>query len=157
MFDIGWTELLMVAVVAILVVGPKDLPRMLRSFGNTIGGLRRMASEFQGQFNEALREAEQQAGLDEAKKSMSGLSNPLGDVDTKLDPLAGIDKEIASPVKPKPAKPATETVSPASAPFVEAEKRKAEAEAAANDTAAGAPAAAADPDGPGAGEDTAKP
>ena len=62
---------MVVACVAILVVGPKDLPAMLRTFGKTVGGLRRMAGDFQRQFNDALKEAEQEAGLDEVKKATS--------------------------------------------------------------------------------------
>ena len=58
MFDIGWTELLVIAVVAIVVIGPKDLPRAMRTVGQWTGKMKRMAREFQGQFNEALREAE---------------------------------------------------------------------------------------------------
>lgn len=69
MFDIGWTELVVVACVAILVVGPKDLPGMLRTFGKTVGSLRRMAGDFQRQFNDALKDAEQSAGLDEVRKA----------------------------------------------------------------------------------------
>ena len=67
MFDIGWTELIVVAIVAILVVGPKDLPGMLRGFGKTMGNLRRMARDFQRQFDDALKEAE----LDEIAKTAS--------------------------------------------------------------------------------------
>lgn len=96
MFDIGWTELLIVATVAILVVGPKDLPRMLRSFGKTVGSLKRMANEFQGQFSDALREAETQAGLDDAKDSMADLHkiNPLKDFKDSINPLNDIGKDI---------------------------------------------------------------
>ncbi len=57
MFDIGWSELLVIAVVAIIVVGPKDLPGMLRAFGRTMTQVRRTANDFKRQFNEALREA----------------------------------------------------------------------------------------------------
>lgn len=107
MFDIGWTELLIVATVAILVVGPKDLPRMLRSFGKTVGNLKRMANEFQGQFSDALREAETQAGLDDAKDSMADLHkiNPLKDFKDSINPLNDIGKDINtslnSEVKPE--------------------------------------------------------
>ena len=55
MFDIGWTEMLVIAIVMIVVVGPKDLPRMLRTFGKTTAKLRAMAGDFQKQFNEALQ------------------------------------------------------------------------------------------------------
>jgi len=67
MFDIGWSELLLIAVVAIIVVGPKDLPPMLRATGRMVSKLRRTAGEFQNQFNEALREAE----LDGVKDSIN--------------------------------------------------------------------------------------
>ena len=66
MFEIGWTEMLVIAVVMIVVVGPKDLPKMLRTFGKTTAKLRSMAGDFQKQFNEALKEAE----LDDVKKSV---------------------------------------------------------------------------------------
>ncbi|MEM7178941.1 MAG: Sec-independent protein translocase protein TatB [Pseudomonadota bacterium] len=70
MFDIAWTEILIVAVIAIIVVGPKELPGMLRAFGKTFGQVRRTAREFQSTFNDALREAERQAGLDDVKKDI---------------------------------------------------------------------------------------
>ncbi len=69
MFDIGWSELVVIACVAILVVGPKDLPKMLRTFGKTISQLRRMAGDFQKQFDQALKEAD----IDEVKS----LAKPL--------------------------------------------------------------------------------
>lgn len=84
MFDIGWTELLVIAVVAIVVIGPKDLPRAMRFVGQWTGKMKRMAREFQGQFNEALREAE----LDTVKKDVEAIG--------KIDPMAGVRKELAS-------------------------------------------------------------
>ena len=53
MFDIGWSELLVIAVVAIVVIGPKELPRLMRTFGHYTGRLRRAAADFQRQFEEA--------------------------------------------------------------------------------------------------------
>lgn len=82
MFEIGWTEMLVIAVVMIVVVGPKDLPRMLRTFGRTTAKLRSMAGDFQKQFNEALKEAE----LDDVKKSVESLRS--------LDPAAEIRKQL---------------------------------------------------------------
>ncbi len=58
MFDVGWSELLIIAVVLIVVVGPKDLPPMLRAFGKMTARARKVAGEFRAQFDEALREAE---------------------------------------------------------------------------------------------------
>ena len=58
MFDIAWSEMVLIGAVALVVIGPKDLPKALRTVGQTVARVRRMASEFQGQFNEAMREAE---------------------------------------------------------------------------------------------------
>ena len=78
----------MIAVVAIIVVGPKDLPRMLRTLGKTMGQLRRTANDFRRQFDDALKEAEQQADFEDTRKSLEGLG--------KIDPLADVKKELAS-------------------------------------------------------------
>lgn len=101
MFDIGWTELIVVAVVMILVVGPKDLPKMLRTFGQTIGKVRRMAGEFQSTFNEALREAEQQADIADMKKQVEKAGNfdPLGDIKKSIE----TDRKAAKPAESAPA------------------------------------------------------
>ncbi|MEM5584797.1 MULTISPECIES: Sec-independent protein translocase protein TatB [unclassified Roseibium] len=90
MFDIGWTELLVIACVAIIVVGPKDLPRMLRSLGQTMGQLRRMSREFQSTFNDALREAEKQADISDMKKQVEEAANfnPLGDIKKSIEETA---------------------------------------------------------------------
>jgi sec-independent protein translocase protein TatB len=70
MFDIGWSEFLLIGIVALIVIGPKELPGVLRTIGQGIGKVRRMASEFQGQFQEAMREAE----MAELKKSVDEMS-----------------------------------------------------------------------------------
>ncbi|MEP3276996.1 MAG: Sec-independent protein translocase protein TatB [Stappiaceae bacterium] len=101
MFDIGWTELLVVAVIAIIVVGPKDLPGMLRTVGQTIGRLRRMATEFQGTFNDALKEAERQAGVDEMRKEVESVGN--------FDPLSDLKKSIEIDKDPSAKKIAKDT------------------------------------------------
>jgi sec-independent protein translocase protein TatB len=92
MLDIGWSELLVIAVVAVIVVGPKDLPRMLRGFGNFVGRMKRMSRDFQRQFNDALREAE----LEDVKKSVDqiGKINPLADVKKELNPIRKMGDEI---------------------------------------------------------------
>ena len=83
MFDIGWGELLVIGVVALLVVGPKELPALLRTLGQGMTKLRRMASEFQGQFQEAMREAEIADLKKEADKLLDSASsmNPLTQVE----------------------------------------------------------------------------
>jgi sec-independent protein translocase protein TatB len=108
MFDIGWTEMLVIAVVMIVVVGPKDLPKMLRAFGKTTAKVRSMAGDFQKQFNEALKEAE----LDEVKKSVDSLRslNPATEIKKQLNPFekaaADVRAGLAS-LKPKPPEPAS--------------------------------------------------
>jgi sec-independent protein translocase protein TatB len=115
MFDIGWTEMLVIAIVMIVVVGPKDLPKMLRTFGKTTAKLRSMAGDFQKQFNEALKEAE----LDEVKKSVDSLRglNPAAEIKKQLNPFekaaadvrAGLDSAM-KPAPSKAAEPAAEAV-----------------------------------------------
>ena len=92
MFDIGWPELLVVAIVLIIVVGPKDLPPMLRAFGRTTKKLRGMASEFRGQFDDALREAE----LDDVKKTFDDARklNPMQNIRDAVNPLKNTAKDI---------------------------------------------------------------
>jgi len=85
MFDIGWSEFVVIAVVALIAIGPKELPGVLRMVGQWVGKARRMASEFQGQFQEAMREAEMadlRKSFDEVKEAASGLSS--GDLMTPL-------------------------------------------------------------------------
>src|ERR1700752_2215165 len=103
MFDIGWTEMLVIAVVMIVVVGPKDLPRMLRTCGKTTAKLRAMAGDFQKQFNEALKEAE----LDDVKKSVDELRNlnPANEVRKQLNPFEKAAADVRAgleAVKPPP-------------------------------------------------------
>jgi len=77
MFDIGWSELVVIGVVALIVIGPKELPGVLRTIGQWMGKVRRMAAEFQGQFNEAMREAEMadlKKSFDDIKDTASSLS-----------------------------------------------------------------------------------
>ncbi|MDI1261914.1 MAG: Sec-independent protein translocase protein TatB [bacterium] len=80
MFDIGWSELVVIAVVALIAIGPKELPGVLRMVGQWMGKARKMAGEFQGQFQEAMREAEMadlKKSFDEVKDVATGLS-PTG-------------------------------------------------------------------------------
>jgi sec-independent protein translocase protein TatB len=92
MFDISWTELIVVGVVALIAIGPKELPGALRSLGQWMGKIRRMASEFQGQFQEAMREAE----MAELKKQVDTLTSGF-------DPIESARKEIEGAVDEKAA------------------------------------------------------
>src|SRR5207253_540535 len=92
MFDIGWSELVVIAVVALIAIGPKELPGVLRTVGNYMGKIRRMASEFQGQFQEAMREAE----MADIKKSVDEMTDAATKGFTDFDPLASVKKEVDS-------------------------------------------------------------
>ncbi|MEL7526935.1 MAG: Sec-independent protein translocase protein TatB [Pseudomonadota bacterium] len=109
MFDIGWTELMVIACIAIIVVGPKDLPRMLRTLGQTLGKMRRMSREFQSTFNDALREAEQQADIADMKKQVEDVANfnPLGDLKKSIEEDAA--QKASKPMTTKPASAEAET------------------------------------------------
>jgi sec-independent protein translocase protein TatB len=74
-FGIGYTEMFVVAVVAIIVIGPKDLPRVLRALGKSIAKMRGMAREFQGHLDSAMKDA----GLEDVKKEFNNLKsyNPI--------------------------------------------------------------------------------
>ena len=92
MLDIGWPELLLVAIVMILVVGPKDLPPMLRAFGKTIKKYRGMATDFKNQFNDALDESE----LDELRQAASDVKNlnPTSKLKDAMNPFKEAGDEI---------------------------------------------------------------
>ncbi len=89
MLDIGWSELLVIGVVALVVVGPKELPTLLRTVGQWVGKARRMASEFQGQLNEAIREAD----LEDVRKSVDDLRS-MSPTRLVTDQLNSIGDEI---------------------------------------------------------------
>jgi sec-independent protein translocase protein TatB len=128
MFDIGWSELVVIALIAI---GPKELPGVLRMVGQWMGKARKMAAEFQGQFNEAMREAEMadlKKTFDEVKEAATGLASDnimtslqkdvgealkIDDIDKPaIEPPATSNDVPVMPTTPEPPTPAT---------FVEAE------------------------------------
>lgn len=89
MFDIGWSELMALVVIAIIFVGPKDLPRMMRTAGQYVAKVRAMAREFQNSFEDLAREAE----LDELRKEVSGLRGKV------TEPMRSLQREMDKPVK----------------------------------------------------------
>lgn len=102
MFDIGWSELVVIAVVALIAIGPKELPGVLRMVGQWMGKARKMASEFQGQFQEAMREAEMadlKKSFDEVKEAATGLAG--GNIMTSLQKDVGDALQISDIDKPK--------------------------------------------------------
>jgi len=111
MFDIGWTELLVIAVVLIVVVGPKDLPPMLRAFGKMTARARKVAGEFRAQFDEALREAD----LDDVRQTIADAQklNPMNSLREAMDPLRQMGQDIKADLQR-----ATTADAPAATPAV---------------------------------------
>jgi sec-independent protein translocase protein TatB len=106
MFDIGWSELVVIGIVALIAIGPKELPGVLRMVGQWMTKIRRMAAEFQGQFQEAMREAE----MADLKKQVDEMTTAATDL-TNFDPMESVRKEIDS----LSADPLADTSPPASA------------------------------------------
>jgi sec-independent protein translocase protein TatB len=147
MFDIGWSELLVIAVVALVAIGPKELPTVLRTIGQWMAKLRRMASEFQNQFHEAMREAE----MADLKKEVDNLTSTAQSY-ANFDPVSEVRKEFESTqqqIENAFEKP-PETSSPPS--VSEAAAPPAEAPSSAEPTALPPPEGHAAPPSPPAGE-----
>jgi sec-independent protein translocase protein TatB len=117
MFDIGWSEFVLIAVVALIAIGPKELPGVLRTVGQWMGKARKMAAEFQSQFQEAMREAEMadlKKSFDEVREAASGfskgnlLTSLQKDVTDSLRIDDGPTETSATPAVEAPVTPAVE-------------------------------------------------
>jgi sec-independent protein translocase protein TatB len=118
MFDIGWSELVVIAVVALIAIGPKELPGVLRMVGQWMGKARKMAAEFQGQFNEAMREAEMadlKKTFDDVRDAardltsnniMTSLQRDVSEAMT-IDKIDNVDTPVTTPTTPEPPTPVT--------------------------------------------------
>ena len=108
MLDIGWMELMVVGVVALLVVGPKELPTLLRTIGRYVGMAKRQADQFRAHFDEAIRETE----FEDLKKEMDDLRRGrFMDTDNTVESkskdtdgkdLIDVDFEEDGPIEPSP-------------------------------------------------------
>src|SRR3982075_4118739 len=122
MFDIGWSELVVIAVVALIAIGPKELPGVLRMVGQWMGKARKMAAEFQGQFQEAMREAEMadlKKTFDEVKETATGFAG--GNVMTSLQKDVGEALRIDDVDKPAGSTTDTPATSMSDAPAASAD------------------------------------
>ncbi len=128
MLDIGWSELLVIAVVMIVVVGPKDLPKMLRAFGKATAKLRATASEFRTHFDEAMREAE----LDEVKKTIDGVKqyDPRKTVTDIFEPVRTAGDDLRNSLNNASPKPDETPAVPMDSPLDLSEMKEEEAKAA---------------------------
>ncbi len=120
MFDLGWSKLVLIAIVALVVIGPKELPAVMRTMGQWMAKIRRMAAEFQGQFQEAMREAEMAElkqhidQIHDAAKDLTSTFNP-----TSFNPLETARSEMARAIEGSPTASAAtpaDTTSSAGAP-----------------------------------------
>src|SRR5882757_726401 len=117
MFDIGWSEFVVIAVVALIAIGPKELPGVLRTIGQWMGKARKMAAEFQGQFQEAMREAEMadlKKSFDEVKEAATGFAggNIMTSLQKDVTSALRID-DVDKPMDPQVAPSAEASTTPA--------------------------------------------
>jgi len=104
MFDIGWTEILVIGIVALIVVGPKDLPGMFRTLGKFTAKLRAMARDFQ----RSMEQAADEAGVKDVAADLRGMTSPRKMGLDALKDAAKFDDDDAAPKTPKKANPAAE-------------------------------------------------
>jgi sec-independent protein translocase protein TatB len=125
MFDLGWSELLVIGAVALVVLGPKELPNALRTISNLTKTARKLAGEFQSGVNEIVREAElddarkaaQSIGKGSISKAIEKVVDPTGELKSSV---TGVEKELKetrqiSPVGPIPPSPPVAAPTPAPA------------------------------------------
>ena len=100
MFDIAWSHLAVIALVALLVIGPKDLPRVLRTVGTWVGKARAVAREFQSSLDQMVREAE----LDEMKRQVEAASsvNLERELENSIDPGGEMERSLKTPAVTEP-------------------------------------------------------
>ncbi len=120
MFDIGWQELFIVAILAVIVVGPKELPRVLRTVMGVVRKARSMARDFQDGLDDVVREAD----LEDIKNSIGSMAD--GDLAKTIEDAMDPDGEIAkdldmTEIQNDIGKMATESSTPESEPATDAE------------------------------------
>jgi len=146
MFDISWTEFLLIGVVALIVIGPKELPGVMRTLGQYTRKVRSMAADFQNQFQEAMREAEMADLKKQVDDMASDIKNydPLKEVRSDLESVGkDLEQSLAAPSPEKPAEPSPEQPPVALTPDAGAVPALPPSEAAAPAAAAAAPEPAA--------------
>jgi sec-independent protein translocase protein TatB len=124
-FGIGYTEIMVIAMVALIVIGPKDLPKVLRHIGQMTAAMRRMAGEFQRHLDDAMKET----GVDEVRREVTAMTSGLkadltgGNLDDTLrktendirNAMSGASAVPSTPVAPAPAPQLAEAAGPATA------------------------------------------
>ncbi len=109
MLDLGWSELLIIGVVALIVVGPKDLPKMLRTLGQYAGRAKGIAREFQRSMDDAARQADIEElrdikkGLDDMRDTQHKMQRDLGQSFLDNPPKSAKNKSAETPATNTPA------------------------------------------------------
>src|SRR5215470_5938529 len=122
MFDFAWSEIAVIAVVALVVIGPKDLPKVLRTVGIWVGKARAIAREFQSSLDQMIREAE----LEEVRKQVEDAAkvDMSKAIEQTIDPAGDVKRSLAEPASelaPPPPPPAVpEAAKPGGEPAVSA-------------------------------------
>lgn len=98
MFEFDAGKFVIIGIVALIVIGPKELPRVMRQVGQAVAKLRRLSAEFQAQFMEAMRDADLEEIKAEAAKISEAAKLDTG-MDMNLDPLAGIRAELTKNIE----------------------------------------------------------
>ena len=145
MLDLGWGEIALIGLVAILVLGPKELPKAMRTMAQFMRKARKLAGEFQGHWTEMVRESE----LEEVKNAVTKVSSTSisGEVEKLIDPtgefgreltetVAQTRQEIESGAQINPPAPAAASPAPAAVPAAPAASASAAASSAAPVSAA---------------------
>jgi sec-independent protein translocase protein TatB len=132
MFDFAWSELMLIGIVALIVIGPKDLPRVLRTAGKWVSQARAVAREFQGSIDQMIRESELEDVRREVEKVASTdighqiekSIDPQGELQNALTPPEFTDGTTPAPPPPEAAAPANGAIEalepPAATPEAEA-------------------------------------
>jgi sec-independent protein translocase protein TatB len=105
MFDIAWSELLVIVVVALVVVGPKDLPKLMRTAGQWAGRARTMADQFRRSFDDMARQSELDELRNQVSKLKSEATKPMTDADYQAYGILNEVKSIKSNIEEVGAAP----------------------------------------------------
>lgn len=104
MFDFSWSEILVIGIVALVAIGPKDMPVALRAMGRAVRAMRRMAGEFQGHLDEMLREADLQ-DVSSTLRDIRGMG--VGNAVSRfVDPDGAVQRALREPFEAHPVPPA---------------------------------------------------
>lgn len=108
MFDISWSELLILGIVTLIFVGPKELPVFLRTLGRYAGSIKRQAAEFRSQFDDAMREVELDAMRKEVEEMQASVNSEIMQAKQTIDAAAS-DARIIPAAEPSPTSPPAAT------------------------------------------------